>query len=68
MNEEVKKILQSPTCSVDEWRTHLFPCSKNAAYQAVERGEVEAIRIGGKIRIITAPWRRKLGLDEQVAA
>jgi hypothetical protein len=63
MNDEVKRILQSPTCSIDQWRTHLYPCSKNSAYQAVERGEVDAIRIGKKIRIVTAPWRKKLGLE-----
>jgi hypothetical protein len=68
MDDEVIRILQLPTCTVEEWRTLLFPLSKNSAYSAIERGEVESIRIGGRIRIVTAPWRRKLGLDEQAAA
>ena len=68
MNEDTKRVLQYPTCSVTEWRTLIFPLSKNSAYLAIERGEVELIRIGGRICIITAPWRKKLGLDEHVAA
>jgi hypothetical protein len=68
MDEDVKRVLQHPTCSVEEWRTLIFPLSKNSAYSAIERGEVESIRVGGRIRIVTAPWRRKLGFDEQVAA
>ena len=68
VNDEVKRILEAPTCTVSEWRKYLFPISRNSAYLAISRGEVQTIRVGGRIRIVTAPWRKKLGLDEQVIA
>lgn len=68
MNDEVKRILESPTCTVAEWRKHLFPISRNSAYLAISRGEVQTVRVGNKIRVVVAPWRKKLGLDEQVIA
>lgn len=37
---------------------------KNAAYDAVKRGDIPSIRVGGKIRVPTAALRRMLRLDE----
>ena len=42
--------------------------SLNGAYDAVQRGEVESIRFGRKILVLTAPVRRLLQLDQEVAA
>jgi excisionase family DNA binding protein len=41
---------------------------RNAAYRAVRRGDIRAIRIGGKIVIPTLPLRRMLGMDTENAA
>jgi len=37
--------------------------SRQAAYDAVARGEIESIRVGDRVLVLTAPLRRKLGLD-----
>lgn len=61
MNPEIAELLNRPTISVDELATVLDIC-RNAAYQAVSRGDVEVIRIGSRIRVPTMPLRRKLGI------
>ena len=61
MSEDIKEILARPTCSVEEFR-RIFDLSKNPAYDAVKRGDVPSVRLGGRIRIPTAPLRAKLGL------
>jgi hypothetical protein len=40
----------------------LFDAPKNGAYDAIRRGEFEVIRIGKRIKVITAPLRKKLGI------
>lgn len=62
MNNRVKQILEHPTCSVEEYR-EIVPGSKNSAYEAIKRGEIEAIRVGKRIHVLTAPLRAKLGLE-----
>jgi hypothetical protein len=67
MSDDIKEILARPTCSVEEFR-RIFGLSKNPAYEAVRRGDVQAVRIGGSIRIPTAPLRIQLGLEPRLAA
>lgn len=62
MGDDIKVILEKPTCSVEEFR-RIFGLSKNPAYEAVKRGDVMSVRIGGSIRIPTAPLRVQLGLE-----
>jgi hypothetical protein len=61
MGIDIEAILEKPTCSVEEFRK-IFGLSKNPAYDAVRRGDVRSVRIGGCIRIPTAPLKVKLGL------
>lgn len=65
MVDQWREILARPTCSVEEWRA-IIGLSKNPAYAAIARGEIEYVRVGGKIRIVTAPWREKLGLTREL--
>ena len=37
--------------------------SRGSVYQAAHSGEIETVRYGKSIRAITAPLRRKLGID-----
>jgi hypothetical protein len=60
------QILNQPTCSVDEFG-ELFGISRNPAYEAVKRGDVPSIRLGGRIRVPTAPLKAKLGLVSEGA-
>jgi hypothetical protein len=55
-------VLAQPTCDVNDFRTLVFPCAKNSVYAAIRRGEIAHVKVGKTIRIITAPWREKLGL------
>jgi len=41
----------------------MFGLSRNAAYEAVGRGEVQAVRIGKRIVVPTAPLRKLLMLE-----
>ena len=41
----------------------VFGCSRGQSYAMVSRNEVEFIRIGKSIKVVTAPLRKKLGLD-----
>ena len=62
MTEDTKEILDQPTCSVEELGK-VLRLSKNPAYEAVKRGDFPSIRVGGRIRIPTAPLRQMLGID-----
>lgn len=37
--------------------------SRNLAYDAAKKGELQTIRIGGAIRVPTAPLRKLLGIE-----
>lgn len=37
--------------------------SRNSTYAAAHRNEIEVIRIGRSIKAVTAPLRKRLGLD-----
>jgi hypothetical protein len=62
--DDIRAILELPTCSVEELR-RIFDLSKNPAYEAVKRGDFPSIRVGGRIRIPTAPLRKMLGLEAE---
>ena len=40
----------------------LLDTSRGSAYGAVNRGEIECVRIGGSLKPISAPLRKKLGI------
>jgi excisionase family DNA binding protein len=63
VRDDVKEMLDRPTCSVEEF-AKIFDLSKNPAYEAVKRGDVPSIRMGRLIRIPTAPLKVKLGLGQ----
>ena len=44
----------------------LLGVSRWAVYDAVRRGEIEAVRVGSRIRVATLPLLRRLGLSTQV--
>jgi excisionase family DNA binding protein len=56
-------LLGRPLITVSQ-AARLLGVSRNGAYEAVRRGDIESIKIGSKIiRIPTAPLRRMLGLE-----
>jgi hypothetical protein len=63
---EIQALLAKPTITPEElFRTGVLPLSRNGVYAAIKRGDIDVLEIGKKKAVITAPLRRKLGLDAQ---
>jgi hypothetical protein len=62
LKDDIKAILDRPTCSVEELR-RIVPGSKNSIYEAIRRGEIKVIRVGKRIHVVVAPLRAQLDLD-----
>lgn len=56
------EILSRLTMSVDE-AAQVLGISRNSAYDAVRAGDIEVVRIGKRIRVITNTLRKKLGME-----
>ena len=54
---------QRPTLNVWPETGQILGLSRQATYNAVERGEIPTIRVGRRILVPTASLRRMLGLD-----
>ena len=63
-SEAVMEALKKPTISPDELHSlKVLPLSRGGIYDACNRGEIECVRYGKKIAIVTAALRRELGLE-----
>jgi hypothetical protein len=63
-NSEISELLAKPTITPDELlRSNILPLSRNGIYEAIKRGEIDAIGYGKKKAIVTAPLRKKLGME-----
>jgi hypothetical protein len=62
--QEIAALLGRPTITPDELlKSKIFPLSRNGIYEAIKRGEIDTIAIGRKKAVITAPLRKKLGME-----
>ena len=62
--DEIRQLLSRPTITPEQLqRSGIFPLSRNGIYQAIERGEIAAVKIGRKKAVITAPLRKQLGIE-----
>ena len=62
--DKITDVLKRPCISPDELhRLKLMPISRGGIYAACATGQIENIRIGKKIVILTAPLRRRLGME-----
>lgn len=57
---------QRPLLTVDELLEAVpaWPSGRSATYEAVRRGDLPSVRIGGRLYILTAQLRQMLGLDD----
>ena len=62
MARVIEDIKTQPTCLLSDAAVALG-ISRTHAYTAAQNGEIETIRIGRRWIAITAPLRRKLGID-----
>lgn len=61
---QIKELLSRPTITPAELiASGILPLKRNGIYDAIKRGEIEVLDLGHKKAVITAPLRRKLGLD-----
>jgi len=58
---EIERLLSRPTITAEEL-AGVIRTSRNGAYDAIRRGEVATIRVGRKVKVLTAPLRRQLGM------
>jgi excisionase family DNA binding protein len=62
MDVELLKLLSRPTMSVDA-AAKLLGTGRNATYDAVHRGEIATMKVGGRILVLCAPLRKALGIE-----
>jgi hypothetical protein len=61
---EVRELLSRPTITPAELiASGILPLRRNGIYDAIKRGDIEVINLGHRKAVITAPLRRKLGLE-----
>ena len=64
---DLATLLARPTISPDELHeSNALKVGRNGIYEACHNGELEVIRRGKKILILTAPLRRKLGIEADI--
>jgi len=62
--ESVAAMLARPTITPDELHSlKLIPLSRMSIYAACGRGEIESVRYGKRIAILTGPLKRRLGIE-----
>lgn len=58
----LEEALSRPTIPVPEAGALFYGLARQAAYEAAKRGDIETIKIGGRIVVPVAPLAAKLGL------
>ena len=61
--EAIEEIRSKPVVSPWPVVGVVLGLSKGATYDAIRRGEIEVIEVGRLKKVITAPLRRKLGIE-----
>ena len=63
---EIIELLSRPTITPDElFKARILPLTRGGIYEAIKRREIEVLEFGRRKAILTAPLRRKLGLDDR---
>jgi hypothetical protein len=60
--EQVREILTPPTTTVPK-AGRVLGLSRNVAYEAAARGDIQTVRMGKRILVLTGPLRRQLGIE-----
>lgn len=58
----LEEALTRPTISVPDAGKLFFGLARNAAYEAARSGDIQTIKVGGRIVVPVAPLAAKLGL------
>jgi hypothetical protein len=63
LQEAIEEIRTQPTVPLWPHVGLVLDMSRGSVYQAAHAGEIDVIRIGHRIKAVTAPLRRKLGIE-----
>ena len=63
LKDALEEIRTKPVVPVWPHLGLVFDCSRGQSYAMVAREEIEVIRIGKSIKVITAPLRKRLGIE-----
>lgn len=62
----LEEALTRPTISVPDAGRLFFGLARNAAYDAAKTGDIETIKVGGRIVVPVAPLAARLGLQARI--
>jgi hypothetical protein len=65
--DKIREALNGLTVPVWPIAGRALGLGRDATYRAARNGELPTIRIGGALRVPTAPLRRMLGLEAEAA-
>ena len=61
---QLRELLAKPTITPEQLhQSGILPVSRNGIYEAIRRGEIQAIEIGRKKAVVTASLRKMLGIE-----
>lgn len=63
----LEEALARPTISVPEAGRLFFGLARNGSYEAARKGDIETLKVGGRIVVPVAPLAEKLGLKASIA-
>jgi len=63
LKDAIREIQTKPTVPLWPHIGLALNLSRGSVYAAARRKEIETVKIGHAIRAVTAPLRRKLGMD-----
>jgi hypothetical protein len=63
LEEAIREIQTKPVVPLWPVVGLVLDMNRGSVYRAVNAGEIEVVRYGSRIRAITAPLRKKLGID-----
>ena len=63
ISPRVLEILSQPTADVPVVGEVFFNLGRGAAYRAAKSGDIQTVKVGGRVRAITAPLRKLVGLE-----
>jgi len=65
LEEAIREVRTKPTVPLWPVVGLVLSMSRCGVYNAAKAGQIETIRYGARIKAVTAPLRRKLGLDSE---
>jgi hypothetical protein len=63
LQDALEQIMTKPVVPLWPQVGLVLDMSRGSVYEAARNGEIDTIRIGHRIKAVTAPLRKKLGID-----